>query len=154
MSGQFCLATTGGKRVQSAAGRCGDEAMLEGALWLHPGPRSRYAGADMPQMWGRNYRVARLRSQGLCVAGRGPVHSAPHGCAVPAHQEEISKYDKICEEAFARSKDEKILHIKHWLDSPWPGERGASPTNRPPPTPSPLWAQESRSLGYHALMGV
>lgn len=39
-------------------------------------------------------------------------------------QEEISKYDKICEEAYARSKDEKILHIKHWLDSPWPGEAG------------------------------
>lgn len=38
-------------------------------------------------------------------------------------QEEIAKYDKICEEAYARSKDEKILHIKHWLDSPWPGER-------------------------------
>lgn len=43
-----------------------------------------------------------------------------------ALQEEISKYDKICEEAFARSKDEKILHIKHWLDSPWPGERGVA----------------------------
>lgn len=40
-------------------------------------------------------------------------------------QEEIAKYDKICEEAYARSKDEKILHIKHWLDSPWPGEGGA-----------------------------
>lgn len=38
-----------------------------------------------------------------------------------AFQEEIAKYDKICEEAHARSKDEKILHIKHWLDSPWPG---------------------------------
>lgn len=37
-------------------------------------------------------------------------------------QEEVAKYDKICEEAFTRSKDEKILHIKHWLDSPWPGE--------------------------------
>uniref|UniRef100_A0A3B5M598 2-oxoglutarate dehydrogenase complex component E1 n=1 Tax=Xiphophorus couchianus TaxID=32473 RepID=A0A3B5M598_9TELE len=36
------------------------------------------------------------------------------------YEEEIAKYDKICEEAFARSKDEKILHIKHWLDSPWP----------------------------------
>jgi len=36
-------------------------------------------------------------------------------------QEEIAKYDKICEEAYNRSKDEKILHIKHWLDSPWPG---------------------------------
>uniref|UniRef100_A0A673Y8N1 2-oxoglutarate dehydrogenase complex component E1 n=1 Tax=Salmo trutta TaxID=8032 RepID=A0A673Y8N1_SALTR len=35
--------------------------------------------------------------------------------------EEIAKYDKICEEAHVRSKDEKILHIKHWLDSPWPG---------------------------------
>lgn len=30
-------------------------------------------------------------------------------------------YDKICEDAYTRSKDEKILHIKHWLDSPWPG---------------------------------
>lgn len=39
-----------------------------------------------------------------------------------ASQEEIAKYDKICEEAHARSKDEKILHIKHWLDSPWPGK--------------------------------
>ncbi|XP_062366666.1 2-oxoglutarate dehydrogenase complex component E1 isoform X6 [Cinclus cinclus] len=39
----------------------------------------------------------------------------------PEYEEEIAKYDKICEEAHARSKDEKILHIKHWLDSPWPG---------------------------------
>ncbi|XP_053161746.1 2-oxoglutarate dehydrogenase-like, mitochondrial isoform X3 [Hemicordylus capensis] len=36
-------------------------------------------------------------------------------------EEEIAKYDKICEEAYTRSKDNKILHIKHWLDSPWPG---------------------------------
>uniref|UniRef100_A0A8P4GRM7 2-oxoglutarate dehydrogenase complex component E1 n=1 Tax=Dicentrarchus labrax TaxID=13489 RepID=A0A8P4GRM7_DICLA len=35
--------------------------------------------------------------------------------------EEVAQYDKICEEAYNRSKDEKILHIKHWLDSPWPG---------------------------------
>nr|XP_033502855.1 2-oxoglutarate dehydrogenase, mitochondrial isoform X1 [Epinephelus lanceolatus] len=37
-----------------------------------------------------------------------------------AYEEEIARYDKICEDAYARSKDEKILHIKHWLDSPWP----------------------------------
>uniref|UniRef100_A0A8C3GYX6 oxoglutarate dehydrogenase (succinyl-transferring) n=1 Tax=Corvus moneduloides TaxID=1196302 RepID=A0A8C3GYX6_CORMO len=36
-------------------------------------------------------------------------------------EEEIAKYDRICEEAYTRSKDNKILHIKHWLDSPWPG---------------------------------
>ncbi|XP_069557206.1 2-oxoglutarate dehydrogenase complex component E1 [Brachyistius frenatus] len=36
------------------------------------------------------------------------------------YKEEIVRYDKICEEAYTRSKDEKILHIKHWLDSPWP----------------------------------
>ncbi|XP_015269491.1 PREDICTED: 2-oxoglutarate dehydrogenase-like, mitochondrial [Gekko japonicus] len=36
-------------------------------------------------------------------------------------EEEVADYDKICEEAYARSKDNKILHIKHWLDSPWPG---------------------------------
>nr|XP_015830891.2 2-oxoglutarate dehydrogenase complex component E1 isoform X2 [Nothobranchius furzeri] len=36
------------------------------------------------------------------------------------YQEEVVRYDKICEDAYSRSKDEKILHIKHWLDSPWP----------------------------------
>ncbi|CAN9499768.1 unnamed protein product [Ophioblennius macclurei] len=35
-------------------------------------------------------------------------------------EEEVSKYDKICEEAYTSSKDEKILQIRHWLDSPWP----------------------------------
>ncbi|MBN3302781.1 2-oxoglutarate dehydrogenase-like, mitochondrial [Amia ocellicauda] len=35
-------------------------------------------------------------------------------------EEEISKYDRICEEAYTSSKDAKILHISHWLDSPWP----------------------------------
>lgn len=40
-------------------------------------------------------------------------------------QEEIAKYDRICEEAYTRSKDNKILHIKHWLDSPWPGKNCA-----------------------------
>uniref|UniRef100_A0A8C4E7X5 2-oxoglutarate dehydrogenase complex component E1 n=1 Tax=Dicentrarchus labrax TaxID=13489 RepID=A0A8C4E7X5_DICLA len=35
-------------------------------------------------------------------------------------EEEVAKYDKICEEAYTSSKDEKILHIQHWLDSPWP----------------------------------
>uniref|UniRef100_A0A8D0DDP6 2-oxoglutarate dehydrogenase complex component E1 n=1 Tax=Sander lucioperca TaxID=283035 RepID=A0A8D0DDP6_SANLU len=35
-------------------------------------------------------------------------------------EEEVSKYDKICEEAYTSSKDGKILHIRHWLDSPWP----------------------------------
>lgn len=38
-------------------------------------------------------------------------------------QEEVAKYDKICEEAYTSSKDEKILHIRHWLDSPWPGSQ-------------------------------
>uniref|UniRef100_A0A671Y362 2-oxoglutarate dehydrogenase complex component E1 n=1 Tax=Sparus aurata TaxID=8175 RepID=A0A671Y362_SPAAU len=35
-------------------------------------------------------------------------------------EEEVAKYDKICEEAYTSSKDEKILHIRDWLDSPWP----------------------------------
>uniref|UniRef100_A0A8C7R0M9 2-oxoglutarate dehydrogenase complex component E1 n=1 Tax=Oncorhynchus mykiss TaxID=8022 RepID=A0A8C7R0M9_ONCMY len=43
------------------------------------------------------------------------------GVVTRQEYEEIAKYDKICEEAHVRSKDEKILHIKHWLDSPWPG---------------------------------
>ncbi|KTG44687.1 hypothetical protein cypCar_00020462, partial [Cyprinus carpio] len=41
-------------------------------------------------------------------------------CTVNCFQEEVAKYDKICEEAYTSSKDEKILHIRHWLDSPWP----------------------------------
>ncbi|KAL2083570.1 hypothetical protein ACEWY4_021343 [Coilia grayii] len=36
------------------------------------------------------------------------------------YEEEVAKYDKICEEAYTSSKDEKIMHIRHWLDSPWP----------------------------------
>ncbi|KAG7262741.1 hypothetical protein CRUP_038260, partial [Coryphaenoides rupestris] len=49
-------------------------------------------------------------------------------------QEEVSQYDRICEEAYARSKDEKISHIRHWLDSPWQGTRPPTST-RTPPTP-------------------
>ncbi|XP_067828627.1 2-oxoglutarate dehydrogenase-like, mitochondrial [Heptranchias perlo] len=37
------------------------------------------------------------------------------------YEEEVADYDKICEEAYTRAKDEKILQIKDWLDSPWPG---------------------------------
>uniref|UniRef100_U3J9J4 2-oxoglutarate dehydrogenase complex component E1 n=1 Tax=Anas platyrhynchos platyrhynchos TaxID=8840 RepID=U3J9J4_ANAPP len=53
--------------------------------------------------------------------GRGAGLSQKAVTAAEFLDEEIAKYDKICEEAHARSKDEKILHIKHWLDSPWPG---------------------------------
>ncbi|XP_061692338.1 2-oxoglutarate dehydrogenase-like, mitochondrial isoform X2 [Syngnathoides biaculeatus] len=52
-------------------------------------------------------------------------------------QEEVAKYDKICEEAYASSKDEKISHIRHWLDSPWPEfftEEGEPKTMTCPPT--------------------
>ncbi|XP_062926486.1 2-oxoglutarate dehydrogenase-like, mitochondrial isoform X1 [Mobula hypostoma] len=37
------------------------------------------------------------------------------------YEEEVADYDRICEEAYTRAKDEKILQIKEWLDSPWPG---------------------------------
>ncbi|XP_078055638.1 2-oxoglutarate dehydrogenase-like, mitochondrial [Mustelus asterias] len=37
------------------------------------------------------------------------------------YEEEVADYDRICEEAFTGAKDEKILEIKEWLDSPWPG---------------------------------
>jgi len=46
---------------------------------------------------------------------------AGYCCTVNCFQEEVAKYDKICEEAYTSSKDEKILHIRNWLDSPWPG---------------------------------
>ncbi|XP_019619955.1 PREDICTED: 2-oxoglutarate dehydrogenase, mitochondrial-like isoform X1 [Branchiostoma belcheri] len=35
------------------------------------------------------------------------------------YEEEVAKYDKICEEAYQQAREEKILSIKHWLDSPW-----------------------------------
>ncbi|XP_063814928.1 2-oxoglutarate dehydrogenase-like, mitochondrial isoform X2 [Pseudophryne corroboree] len=41
--------------------------------------------------------------------------------SLQAFEEEIAMYDKICEESYTQSKDKKILNIKHWLDSPWPG---------------------------------
>ncbi|CAL8328061.1 unnamed protein product [Boreogadus saida] len=37
------------------------------------------------------------------------------------YEEMVAEYDKVCEDAYTRSKDEKILHVNHWLDSPWPG---------------------------------
>ncbi|XP_062319357.1 2-oxoglutarate dehydrogenase-like, mitochondrial [Osmerus eperlanus] len=52
-------------------------------------------------------------------------------------EEEVAKYDKICEEAYRSSKDEKILHIRHWLDSPWPNfftEEGEPKSMTYPPT--------------------
>lgn len=103
------------------------------------------AGGGGPARWVRGWRRARWGWEGLWAwwvpgaqkeaRGRPPTRR-------PALQEEISKYDKICEEAFARSKDEKILHIKHWLDSPWPGERGVA---RGPRAPRP--AREPRTRG-------
>lgn len=72
--------------------------------------------------------------EGLEGQGAVGLHDVRVLCSVssayPLFQEEISKYDKICEEAFTRSKDEKILHIKHWLDSPWPGKQGIITVDR------------------------
>ena len=33
----------------------------------------------------------------------------------------IKKYEGICEDAFAKSKQEKQVYHKYWLDSPWSG---------------------------------
>lgn len=33
----------------------------------------------------------------------------------------IKKYEAICEEAFEKSKQEKQVYHKYWLDSPWSG---------------------------------
>ena len=34
-------------------------------------------------------------------------------------QEEIDKYDKICEEAYVLAKKETVVSNAEWLDSPW-----------------------------------
>ncbi|XP_032868746.1 2-oxoglutarate dehydrogenase-like, mitochondrial isoform X2 [Amblyraja radiata] len=52
-------------------------------------------------------------------------------------EEEVANYDRICEEAYTRAKDEKILQIKEWLDSPWPGffdQNGEPKSMTCPPT--------------------
>lgn len=36
-------------------------------------------------------------------------------------QEEVSKYDKICEEAYNNAKKEISTSSAEWLDSPWEG---------------------------------
>lgn len=36
-------------------------------------------------------------------------------------QEEVHKYDKICEEAYVAAKKETAIHNRQWLDSPWTG---------------------------------
>ena len=47
-------------------------------------------------------------------------------------QGEISKYDKICEEAYVNAKQETAVHNKDWLDSPWPGFfEGKNPMEMP-----------------------
>ncbi|XP_052262129.1 2-oxoglutarate dehydrogenase complex component E1-like isoform X3 [Dreissena polymorpha] len=37
------------------------------------------------------------------------------------YEEEVSKYDKICEEAYVLSKKESTVSYRDWLDSPWHG---------------------------------
>ena len=36
-------------------------------------------------------------------------------------QEEMAKYDKICEEAYSQAKKETAVSNMDWLDSPWTG---------------------------------
>lgn len=36
-------------------------------------------------------------------------------------QEEVAKYDKICEDAYMGAKKVTAIHNIHWLDSPWTG---------------------------------
>merc|ERR550532_2054162 len=37
------------------------------------------------------------------------------------YEEEVAKYDKICEEALVAAKRETAITNRHWLDSPWDG---------------------------------
>lgn len=121
-------------------------------------PGLRGVGSDCVSMRARP--APGWESGGICPCGEGTMGNMdlrgvwgdrgrlclPPPTRRPPLQEEISKYDKICEEAFARSKDEKILHIKHWLDSPWPGEWAHEPSpagSESGPTPSPGSAQAS-----------
>jgi 2-oxoglutarate dehydrogenase E1 component len=36
-------------------------------------------------------------------------------------EEEVAKYDKICEDAYLNAKKETVMRNSDWLDSPWPG---------------------------------
>ena len=47
-------------------------------------------------------------------------------------QEEISKYDKICEESYSAAKKETAVSNIDWLDSPWSGFfEGRNPMEMP-----------------------
>lgn len=35
------------------------------------------------------------------------------------YEEEVAKYDKICEDAYQNSKKESAIYYRDWLDSPW-----------------------------------
>lgn len=37
------------------------------------------------------------------------------------YEEEVAKYDKVCEEAYIASKNVTAIHNADWLDSPWTG---------------------------------
>lgn len=37
------------------------------------------------------------------------------------YEEEVQKYDKVCEEAYVNAKNMTAIHNRQWLDSPWAG---------------------------------
>ena len=47
-------------------------------------------------------------------------HSPPSPLLVHL-QEEVLKYDNICETALSNAKQETAIHNRNWLDSPWTG---------------------------------
>ena len=49
------------------------------------------------------------------------THPGTDPALVCASQEEVAKYDKICEEAYSDAKKETAIQNRQWLDSPWTG---------------------------------
>ena len=57
-------------------------------------------------------------------------------------QDEVAKYDKICEEAYVASKKVTAIHNTDWLDSPWHGFF----ENKDPMVQPPTWVDEDTLL--------
>ena len=38
-------------------------------------------------------------------------------------QEEVAKYEKICEDSFQTARHTPSNKVEHWLDSPWEGDK-------------------------------
>ena len=70
----------------------------------------------------------------LQFTGDTPAEMFYDKLRLPGLQEEVSKYDKICEEAYQGAKSLTVMRNSAWLDSPWPDFFSKRDPMKMPPT--------------------